>query len=755
MPKLSWQPGSRAFRLKLHPSSTTELALSPPTIYLKVRHDSLVCLQALPRLLPLASCLLPSHLLLLLLPPTPSMSATTSPTLSSLPYRGNRSSNGSAYAASSILSRSSVRKNLKPLNVGLTQEEHAVLVAKILADLRPASYAPSTTAMARPASRPFSSAATIASAHQRLAANKMKIVKLRSNSTSAGSGSDAIDVADASSQSDQSHLDDTNANKLSTSASKPSTPQLSQTRTPTPTTPASPSAASSHIEDGYETGSSDLEPASPTSPSGAEEKNLLTPTAALESLRTLENSFARSSVHLPREESSATLTEESKPSSPTTSKSTMDDKDAPAAGAAPRNKRCSSYRKSVPTLAELGEGKNNALGISAKTCSSPRSDHRRLSSSTAKTDSDPSWIPSLTTLEAIRVLAFQQDVAEALASPTASAAAAKNGGAAEPELAAAPPSADEVLALRCALKFAIARADRLAEALSRATEDKMRTESELEILKRNVLSMLGSKSMFGGSAAESVCQSDRARRVTDDDLVEETEADHFDDARSRQSDVAIEQSKPRSKLPPQTVEPSPRTSSAAAPAVTRPARAARAAKSAIQQSTPYGSVSIASLRKNNVSTSAVSQRYEPAQAAFDAKSVSTTTTTTTSDDEDDEFSMYPFGGPTRRTLPEVSLTDFLNASRMSKIEIEQHDARRELERALEESSDRYSTHSRSPLASLAGGSIGRKGLLKSIGRIVDGQRRKDSRETTRDAGERRKSFLVTYQESIIPSYVPV
>ncbi|CDW94330.1 hypothetical protein [Sporisorium scitamineum] len=431
------------------------------------------------------------------LPPTPGTSST--PGAGASPILGGKAHRNARGV------KTSLRNDLR-LNVGLTQEEHVELVHKILADLRPAHIG----AMVRTNSCVLSPATTIASAaHQRLAANKMS---LRNSVEKRHS---------ASSQSD----DCVSKGSVST------TPQLSQSRTPTPTTPGLEAAAAEVKTD--------------KTAEGDAEKALLTPTAALESLRVLENSFQRSSVHLPREEST---TQESKLSSPTTAvapsptRSTID-KETAASGA--RGKRNSSYRKSVPTPNQL-DASVDALGISGASSPSPSSP------SSATVTTEPSWISSLTAFEAIRVLAFQQDVAKALAPETDAAAAA---GATPTET-----TADEVSALRYALKFAIARADRLAEALNRASDERVKVENE-------------------------------------------------------------------------------------------------------------------------------------------------------------EFDMFPFAKPTRKNASEVSMTDFLNASRMSKIEIEQHDARRELERSLD---DTASTHSR--LALNGSGFVNRRGLFKSLTKMVVDQK---------------------------------
>lgn len=136
-------------------------------------------------------------------------------------------------------------------------------------------------------------------------------------------------------------------------------------------------------------------------------------------------------------------------------------------------------------------------------------------------------------------------------------------------------------------------------------------------------------------------------------------------------------------------------------------------------------MSIASLRAKNASTSAAtaaSQRYAPSRKDGDA---ATTSSSSSDEDEEDEeaeedFDLFPFNKPTRRIAPEVSMTDFLNASRMSKIEIEQHDARRELERSLADDADGSSTNSRAPLTGGgAAGFVNRRGLFKSLTKMVD------------------------------------
>ncbi len=294
----------------------------------------------------------------------------------------------------------------------------------------------------------------------------------------------------ASSQSSNDHSSRaTNDDKVgmslpSTSVSDFSTPHLSDSQMSTPQTPASPMYR----------GNSDEKVKGSDAVEATGDKKLLTPTAALESLRALEHGFERSHPNSPLD---GDFTKDSKLSQSTAVaspvKSTSADKDGDSIDTAsvrpaPR-KRNSSYRKSVPTLLDL-ELDRTGLGItnnSSKGSSSgaSSSEHHPSSPSSTTPTETPSWISSLTTLEAIRVLAYQQSVGEAPVSDQSSAM-----------LAEAATSADEVSALRYALNFTLLRADKLAETLNKVSEDKIKVETELETLRRNVLSMLGSQSMF-------------------------------------------------------------------------------------------------------------------------------------------------------------------------------------------------------------------------------------------------------------------
>ncbi|KAJ1030362.1 hypothetical protein NDA16_001271 [Ustilago loliicola] len=253
-----------------------------------------------------------------------------------------------------------------------------------------------------------------------------------------------------------------------------------------------------------------------------------------------------------------------------------------------------------------------------------------------------------------------------------------------------------------------------------------------------------------------------------DGILEEEDGVLFEDAMARQTPVTTER-----------VLPTPRTSSNAA-AVSRPPRATRTTAPA----KPTGGVSIASLRKKtpsiNLTSDSATQRYAPP-----TRKPSTTTDDAceTDEEDEDEFDMYPFGAPVRRNpLPEVSMSDFLNASRMSKSEIDEHDARWELER--EEDGPSYSASSTSSHAPLAGGysmrslDSHRRGFFKEITKLVDQERAKRSsrrqslvskpstsslvapsiatgmsRSASTNNIQARGGFSMAYQEeSIIPTY---
>uniref|UniRef100_V5GVJ6 Uncharacterized protein n=2 Tax=Kalmanozyma brasiliensis (strain GHG001) TaxID=1365824 RepID=V5GVJ6_KALBG len=584
----------------------------------------------------------------------------------------------------------------------------------------------------------------------------------------------------------RSHSDDSSASGYGSHSGEEKltrTPPLSRSQTATPTTPASVLTHDKQLK---------LQVADA-------DKSVLTPTAALESLRVLENSFVPSTLSLPLD-GAADAQDDDKLSlntalaSPT--KSTAGDKDAAPSSpvsAGPvsptRAKRSSSYRKSVPTLDDLAtrskrpdmngrERHRSASSVSA--ASQPP-----LSPSSTYTQT-PSWISSLTTSEAIRVLAFQQDSIEA-------------GSDAEAD-ANVDPSAtsDELSALRYALKYALARSDKLAEALSRANQDRIKAESELEILRNNVLAMLSSKSILRSpdKLKTRELHADNAKRpAVRTQTSEEEDTDQFEDAHSRHGHGAVERtnvSSPKKKQVSIDLEPRVVSAVPAATSLSRPPRAERAAAAskavtpvlapaAAEPAKPATGVSIASLRKKQAESSAnasssTAQRYAPSRKALDLESEPTDTLPTDEDEiDDEEFDMFPFHQMRRRAAPEVSMADFLNASRMSKSEIEQHDARRELEREDEAGF----SHSRSPLV---GGLSARRGILKNLGKLVETERTKrNARRTSasiiskpsllsinsvavsRDNGKlsrsasgaksNRPGHLMSFsEESIIPSY---
>ncbi|GAC95596.1 hypothetical protein PHSY_003172 [Pseudozyma hubeiensis SY62] len=585
------------------------------------------------------------------LPPTPGLSAASSPNPSTrrLSHRDNRTS--STLAAPSILSRSN-RKSYKPSSVALTQEEHDELVQKILADLKPRHFSTSIRPLSR-RERPVS----VASSNHTAVSYKMasKAVEMQhsdsSQSDSAKSGEDAMV-------------------KMSSSGSKASTPQLSQSRTPTPTTPGSPMLRQDSKEkEGLKKHSDGV---------------AMSPSAALESLRVLEQSFDRSACNSPlmgspdAEDFTSTVVG----SSPTKAAHDEDQKST-SPPPPPRVKRSSSYRKSVPTMDELAT--NTGLGIDTCTKSSPS----QPASPTTKQESS-SWIRSLTTLEAVRVLAFQQDVAEACESPTFSSSPSTTN-------VETATSADEVNALRLALKFTLARADTLADALKRTAEEKIKVETELGILRKNVLSMLGSQNMFG-----SIQHGGKGGQGGGGgEVVVEEDEDEFEDARStRQMEMDSDRAaaahivaRPATVVRPSRAKRAIKDGSAAA-AAAKPSTSA-AATATVKQ--PSGGVSIASLRKNTSTavSSSVTQRYDPSRkASHPSNDVSTISSCSTSS-LDDDFEMYPFTSPPpRRAATEVSMTDFLNASRMSKSEILDHDSRRHLE---QDDLDHHSISSHWPL----------------------------------------------------------
>ncbi|GAC73533.1 hypothetical protein PANT_9d00147 [Moesziomyces antarcticus T-34] len=598
----------------------------------------------------------------------------------------NRSTSGtsgtSSFASPTLLSKS-IRKTLRHLSASLTPQERIELVHKINADLRP----PHTSTVVRPFSRAPRSATPFSQPHPSVA------VKMTS---SASHGSEDKRISSSSS---------------------------------------------------YVSSSDDAIPIHPSelNKTAAAGNDSLSPSAALESLRVLENSFEKSAPNSPMD---GAFTKDSDHSQ-TTLVTSPKVKPGAEAASPPTHKRNSSYRKSVPTLDELNSGTKRAAGVSSdgsRRGSSIASSERAPSPTSATTET-PSWISSLTTLEAIRVLAFQQAVNEP-ASPYAATASAAEAAA----------SHDEVMALRYSLSFSLSRADKLAESLQRANEDRLKLETELEILRRNVLSMLGSRNMFSSPVASPSLPGyeSAGRSLARDDIVEE-EADPFEHAQASNAPPAAAQAKMGTR---------------AAAAVSRPPRAGRVAK-AVQPapSAPAAAgagVSIASLRKKNAAlaatASSAAQRYEPPSR--------TTADDYETEDEEDEFDMYPFGAPVRKkNLPEVSMTDFLNASRMSKTEIDQHDARRELERD-DQSSYPASISSHSPLYD-SRADANRRGFFKGITKLVDDRSKRLSRRTSLaskpsvgsigaplmarsasgyDMNRRGNGFAMQYEEqSIIPS----
>lgn len=564
------------------------------------------------------------------------------------------------------------------------------------------------------------------------------------------------------------------------------TPPLSRSRTATPTTPASVLTHDKQLK---------LELADADKP-------VLTPTAALESLRVLENSFVPSTLSLPLEEAADAhdddkLSLNTALASPT--KSTAGDKDTTPSSpvstgtiSTTRPKRSSSYRKSVPTLDDLAT-RSKRPAMNAR--------DRQHSSSSVSTASQPplspsstytqtsSWISSLTTSEAIRVLAFQQDSIEAGSDAEANTPLDLNA------------TNDELSALRYALKYALARSDKLAEALSRANQDRIKAESELEILRNNVLIMLSSKSILRSpdSLKTRELHADHAKRpAVRSQTSEEEDTDHFEDAHSKHGHGAVERtnvSSPKKKQVSIDLEPRVTSAAPAAASLSRPPRAERTAAdskavtpvvapAAAEPAKPATGVSIASLRKKQAesganASSSSAQRYTPSRKALDLASEPADTLQTDEDEvDDDEFDMFPFHQIRRRAAPEVSMADFLNASRMSKSEIEQHDARRELER---EDDAGYSHSSHSSRAPLTGGLSARRGILKNLSKLVETERTKrnarrtsatiiskpslvsinsvpvsrDSTKLSRSTSTRAGLLTSFSEESIIPTYPKV
>ncbi|KAJ1031784.1 hypothetical protein NDA13_002171 [Ustilago tritici] len=617
--------------------------------------------------------------------PVPPPSSALPPTPASPSVRVSLRGSGSSFATSttstaavsapSILAKS-IRKTFRLLSAGLTPEEHNELVQKILTDLRPASHPRAGKPFSR-ASRP--SSITVASPSQpkpKAASAKMVLSKSDGPQGVGNAAGKRLRVSSAVSSEMTSSEDEKKG------GSDSATPQLSQSRTPTSTTPASQIVTSADN--------------SQTQTPGAGEKDVLTPTAALESLRVLEQSFSRSNPNSPLQ---TDFTSDLKVSQTTTAVASPTESETAANGTAspPKVKRNSSSRESVPTLDHLGSSKKGP-GIDSNGGSASAASSERASSPPSVTTETPSWISPLTTLEAIRVLAFQQANGEQPRSPTVPEAAAVTASDAA--------SSDEVNALRYALNFTLARADKLAEALNRANEDKTKVETELEILHRNVLSMLGSKSMFS-TATPTQPQHQGG------DILEEEDSKLFEDSMARHTPAATERALPA--------------------AVSRPPRATRTTKPAAPSAKPAEGVSIASLRKKNPSINTTSADSSAQRYAPPTRKASTTTTDEAyeaeEDEEDeDEFDMYPFGAPVRKPLPEVSMTDFLNASRMSKTEIDKHDARRELDR--EEDGPGYagsSTSSHVPLAasySMRSLDSNKRGFFKRITKLVDQKRAK-------------------------------
>ncbi|SAM70548.1 uncharacterized protein UBRO_16325 [Ustilago bromivora] len=663
--------------------------------------------------------------------PVPPPSSALPPTPASPSVRVSLRDSGSSFATSttstaavsapSILAKS-IRKTSRHLSAGLTPEEHNELVQKILTDLRPASHPRAGKPFSR-ASR--SSSITVAAPSQpkpKAASAKMVLSKSDGPQEVGIAAGKRLRVSSAVSSEMTSSGDEKKG------GSDSATPQLSQSRTPTSTTPASQIATSADN--------------SQTQTPGAGEKDVLTPTSALESLRVLEQSFSRSNPNSPLQ---TDFTSDSKVSQTTTAVTSPTESETAANGTAsrPKAKRNSPSRESVPILDQLGSSKKGP-GIDSNGGSGSAASSERASSPPSATAETPSWISPLTTLEAIRVLAFQQANGEQPRSPTVPEAAAVTASDAA--------SSDEVSALRYALNFTLARADKLAEALNRANEDKMKVETELEILRRNVLSMLSSKSMFSTPTPTQP-------QHQGGDILEEEDSKLFEDAMARHTPAATERALPA--------------------AVSRPPCATRTTKPAAPSAKPAEGVSIASLRKKNPSINTTSaKRYAP-------PTCKTSTTTTDkayeAEEDEDEFDMYPFGAPVRKPLPEVSMSDFLNASRMSKTEIDEHDARRELDR--EEDGPEYagsSTSSHVPLAasySMRSLDSNKRGFFKGITKLVDQERAKRfsrrqslvskpsmssliapgiatvmSRSASTNNMQGSGGFTMAYEESIIPAY---
>lgn len=296
----------------------------------------------------------------------------------------------------------------------------------------------------------------------------------------------------------------------------------------------------------------------------------------------------------------------------------------------------------IPDFASLRTSRSADSGFPISPGPEP---HKEISlSDAAERDNakeEPAALTSLSTLQAIR----------ALAQPGPSL---HSGG--EEEQTELEQQSCEIKALRAALSYTLSRSDRLRESLAREQAEKRAVISELAVLRANVLSILG-KSVFNPSREMSYDTSATMHNGA-------AESPTQDDAKDVLTSVS------RSKL------------------YTASAVSQRRMKSEDEKSLPTppigspltGGVSISSLRKS----------VQPTVQGLGIVTSDRATTLPDEESDDDESAEQP----SLRQHADVSLSEFLNASRMSKIEIKQRDARL-LSPDMQHKTERWRNSSRS------------------------------------------------------------
>ncbi|PWZ02716.1 hypothetical protein BCV70DRAFT_203642 [Testicularia cyperi] len=562
------------------------------------------------------------------LPPTPgrptSSIATASPVL----------------AQQEISAPASPRVSRRSLsNRGLTSAEQSALLAKILTDLD------KTQKGSLPSSRPAS-----ASSSRRVSRN--------ANYHSLGP-----------------HQRQTSSARASVVLESPivsPVPNLSKSADSTPSASPSSTEDSASLVDELSSArsatASDVRGASEVDVS-RNKRNSLSPSAALESLKHLEGNFADQSplpspskpTPMQRIASSGVSSQDvamsrTRSSLSSRSRDSQPGQSATQAAAIAAEAPVESSAIADPTTASAAQ--EQGLGVAGinegalPAASSPSVPHV-----------EANWAASLSTLEAVRALAASNSFVTSQESDSIiEEEQSQEIQQDSPEWS--KTAVTEIQALRAALRFVLSRGDKLTEALKKTKEERDQANQELATLRANVLAMLSGQIMTpqspnavaapvalpalaSGAVVQAIPEQSQTSPAVGAAIAELPTQDS-----TKTSSVAESQQMQTSKSEPLLTK---------------------------SQAKTGGGVSIASLRKARQLSDqgAPSQHYVPRSQRMEAQE-----NKEDDDDEDDDdlddLLHDPYAYPTsrRKAMPDVSMTDFLNASRMSKTEIREHDARR-------------------------------------------------------------------------------